>query len=189
MRLPTLAAFLVLTGAAMAQPVPRFEDFAANENAGGRLAAPNYATSEDARQFRFHIDRQMGAGINFAGAYTIATWRCGDVCQSVAVVDRRTGAIRMAPEAYNGVAFQRNSRLLILNPPDRIPESLRADPPAEMRPEYLVMESDGFRRLDSDPGGWHEDMRRGGNPRAILENTGREPSSPEDETPRTIRRR
>lgn len=192
MRIPVLAAFLAMTGVALAQTVPsapRFEDYAATERPTGRLAAPNYATSEDARQFRFHIDRQMGAGINFAGAYTIATWRCGDVCESIAVVDRRNGNIVMAPEAYNGIAFRRDSRLLVLNPPERIPVSLRDNPPAEMRSEFLVFVDGGFRRLDRDPGGWHENMPEGGQPRAILRNTGREPDgTPADETPRPIPR-
>ncbi len=50
--------------------------------------------------------------MKFRGAYTIATWPCLSLCVSVVAVDKRTGRIVSAPEAYNGLSFRSDSRLL-----------------------------------------------------------------------------
>ncbi len=126
-----------------------FAQYPATDRFQGRPAAPNFATTPEEARFRSHIEAaQRQHGVNFAGAYTIATWPCLSLCVSVVAVDARTGLVVRAPEAYNGLSFRRDSRLLVINPPERIPPDRRADPPAEMRPEYYEFTGREFRRLD-----------------------------------------
>lgn len=160
MRKALLAAVLLVSiGAAYAQDAPRFEQFPAAESFGGRPAAPNFSTAPDVARFAGHFQGQLRRGPNFAGAYTIVIWPCGTLCQNVAVVSARDGSIVMAPEAYNGLAYRRDSRLLVINPPERIPAGQSVnDLPAEMRPEFLVFENGLFRRIDRDAGGWNPNV-------------------------------
>lgn len=123
-----------------------FEQFPATEQYAGRPARPNVATSPNEANFIGYMEQaQRQSGVNFAGAYTIATWPCLSLCVSVVAVDARNGTIVRAPEAYNGLAFRRDSRLLIINPPQNLPG---ADAPAEVRPEYYEFTGTAFRRLD-----------------------------------------
>jgi hypothetical protein len=159
MRKALLAAVLVSAFAANAQETPRFEQFPAAESFSGRLAAPNFSTAPEVARFAGHFAGVARRGPNFAGAYTIVTWPCGTLCQNVAVVSARDGSIVMAPEAYNGLAYRRDSRLLVINPPERIPAGQSMDDlPAEMRPEFLVFENGLFRRIDRDTGGWNPNV-------------------------------
>jgi hypothetical protein len=57
-------------------------------------------------------------GVNFAGHFCFVYWGCGSPCKLSAVVDMKTG------KAYNGInseigyEFKKDSKLLIVNPPD-----------------------------------------------------------------------
>ncbi len=134
--------------AARSGPI-EFSQYPASERYQGRPAAPNFTSTPEEARFRSHIEAaQRSQGVNFAGAYTIATWPCLSLCVSVVAVDARTGLVIRAPEAYNGLAFRRDSRLLVINPPERIPPDQRANPPAEMRPEYYEFTGREFRRID-----------------------------------------
>jgi hypothetical protein len=124
-----------------------FEQFPAAEQYAGRPARPNVATSPNEANFIGYMEQaQSRSGINFAGAYTIATWPCLSLCVSVVAVDARTGAIVRAPEAYNGLAFRRDSRLLVINPPQNL---AGAAGPTEVRPEYYEFTGTAFRRIDN----------------------------------------
>jgi hypothetical protein len=151
------AATLVAGGVALAQEQRQqysFESFPANETFTGRLAAPDFTTLPEIRPFAGHIQAGLGRGINFAGSFTMVSWPCRSQCVSLLAVDRRNGRLYTAPEAFNGLQFRRDSRLLIINPPEDIPANLRANPPAEMRTEYWeLQEGSGFRRVD-DPARW-----------------------------------
>jgi len=123
-----------------------FEQFPAAEQFAGRPSRPNIATSPNEANFIGYMEQaQRQSGVNFAGAYTIATWPCLSLCVSVVAVDARNGTIVRAPEAYNGLAFRRDSRLLIINPPQNLPG---ANAPAEVRPEYYEFTGTAFRRID-----------------------------------------
>ena len=152
-----LAAIVAHSAAAVAQEQPqqfRFESFPATETFTGRLAAPDFSTLPEIRPFAGNIQAGLGRGINFAGSYTMVSWPCRSLCVSLLAVDRRNGRLYTAPEAFNGLQFRRDSRLLIINPPEDIPANLRDNPPAEMRTEYWeLQEGTGFRRVD-DPARW-----------------------------------
>jgi hypothetical protein len=129
-----------------AQPIS-FEQFPATEQYAGRPVRPNIATSPSEANFAGYMEQaQSRSGVNFAGAYTIATWPCLSLCVSVVAIDARTGAIVRAPEAYNGLAFRRDSRLLVINPPQNM---AGANQPAELRPEYYEFTGTAFRRIDN----------------------------------------
>lgn len=133
---------------AAATPQFSFDQYPASERFAGRAAAPDYTTNPEVRRFASHIDAGARRPVNFAGSFTIVTWPCLSLCVSVVAIDKRTGRIVSAPEAYNGLSFRSDSRLLIINPPDHIPPALRANPPAEMLPEYYEFTGTAFRRLD-----------------------------------------
>jgi len=148
-----LAPAMLASGArAQDAAAPRFsfDRYPAGERYAGRAAAPDFASNPEVRRFAAHIDAAVRRPVNFAGSYTIVTWPCLSLCVSVVALDKRTGRIVAAPEAYNGLSFRSDSRLLIINPPEHIPPQLRANPPAEMRPEYYEFTGTAFRRLD-DP--------------------------------------
>jgi hypothetical protein len=155
----TLIAAFVLDGAVAAaqdrvpnaRPQFRFEDFPATATLTGRAAAPDFSTLPEVRPFAGNIQAGLGRGVNFAGAYTMVSWPCRSVCVSLLAVDRRSGHLYTAPDAFNGLQFRSDSRLLIVNPPEDIPLELRSNPPAEMRTEYWeFQEGTGFHRID-DP--------------------------------------
>jgi hypothetical protein len=125
-----------------------FDQFPATERFTGRAAPADFATNPEVRRFAAHIDGAVRRPVNFAGSWTIVTWPCLSLCVSVVAVDKRTGRIVAAPEAYNGLSFRSDSRLLIINPAEHIPPALRANPPAEIRPEYYEFTGTEFRRLD-----------------------------------------
>jgi len=143
-------AMLASSARAQDAAAPRFsfDQYPASERYAGRAAAPDFASNPEVRRFAAHIDAAVRRPVNFAGSFTIVTWPCLSLCVSVVAVDKRTGRIVAAPEAYNGLSFRSDSRLLIINPPEHIPPQLRANPPAEMRPEYYEFTGTAFRRLD-----------------------------------------
>src|SRR5215472_341895 len=115
--LATIAAIVILGSVVVAQEQRQqqftFEAFAATATATGRLAAPDFATLPELRRFAGNIQAGLGRGVNFAGAYTMVSWPCRSQCVSLVAVDRRDGHLYTAPEAFNGLQFRRDSRLLI----------------------------------------------------------------------------
>jgi hypothetical protein len=73
-----------------------FGDFPAVTIFGGTPAPPQLRTAGQ-RLFRARIREAAQEGPNFAGHYTIAEWGCGTSCDSVAVVDARTGTVFGGP--------------------------------------------------------------------------------------------
>lgn len=82
---------------------------------------------------------------NFAGSYTITSRSCGKNCRQHAVIDARTGRIIFLPlKSQFGISFSLDSRVIILNPPDNIP-NVRSD----VRTEYWLLEGgDGDTALE-----------------------------------------
>lgn len=57
-------------------------------------------------------------GVNFAGKYCFVSWGCGSPCQMSAVVDMESGIVYNGIPSAIGYRFKKNSRILIVNPPD-----------------------------------------------------------------------
>lgn len=81
----------------------------------GPLAAPDFESNPKAKMFKTRINEQMPYGINFAGHYTIVEFGCGTSCQSLFVVDRKTGIIYDGMTTELGMAFNNGNRLFIKN--------------------------------------------------------------------------
>lgn len=81
----------------------------------GPLAPPDFSTNPDAKRFITIIKEGCKEGANFAGHYTIVTCGCGSPCQGGVAVDRKTGRIYDGFSSDIGLAFQKNSTLLVVN--------------------------------------------------------------------------
>lgn len=92
------------------------------------------------------LERQLNASPNFAGKYVLTYWGCGTSCQKVAAIDVETGKVFLPGDggASAGVCFQRDSRLLIINPIDK--ESAQQIPDWFYTVFYEITD-DGFRLL------------------------------------------
>ncbi len=111
----------------------RFEDFPA-ERYGGTVADVDLSTAPGAKKFSTIITEAVRGGINFAGRYAVAEWGCGTSCQDHAIIDLATGRIiRFGLVSALGVERAADSRLIVVNPPERIAELA-----ADARPENLA---------------------------------------------------
>jgi len=99
------------------EPYINFDDFKVSiENVKAKLDLNSH---ELGRQFRTAIRESYNDSENlFAGHYTFATWGCGSPCQMNVLIDRRTGKIYDAPNSSVGSEFKKDSRMLIINPPE-----------------------------------------------------------------------
>src|SRR5258705_13747218 len=57
-------------------------------------------------------------GVNFAGHFCFVYWGCGSPCKLSAVVDITTGNVYNGLPAETGYAFKKDSKVLVINPPD-----------------------------------------------------------------------
>lgn len=99
------------------EPYITFDDFKVSiENVKAKLDLNSH---ELGRQFRTAIRESYNDSENlFAGHYIFATWGCGVPCQMNVLIDRRTGKIYDAPSSSVGSEFKKDSRMLIINPPE-----------------------------------------------------------------------
>ena len=99
------------------EPSISFSDFKVKVEKAN--AKPNLKSHELGRKFRTVIRKECENSESlFAGHYTFVSWGCGSPCQMSLLIDRRTGNIYDAPTAALGYKFQKDSRMLIVNPPD-----------------------------------------------------------------------
>ena len=99
------------------EPYIAFDDYKVNvENVKAKLQLNSH---ELGKQFRTAIRECYNNSENlFAGHYTLATWGCGSPCQMNVLIDRRTGKIYDAPDSSVGSDYKKDSRMLIINPPE-----------------------------------------------------------------------
>lgn len=99
------------------EPYITFDDFKVSiENVKTKLDLNSHKLG---RQFRTAIRENYNDSENiFGGHYTFATWGCGSPCQMNVLIDRRTGKIYDAPDSSVGSEFKKDSRMLIINPPE-----------------------------------------------------------------------
>lgn len=105
----------------------------------------DFSTRPEARQFETRIKEGVEEGPNFAGRFALIEWGCGTNCQELAVVDLGNGKIvEYGLTASLGFDYRPDSRLLLVNPPDRVdrlsPDSLLA----EVESDYFIMETEGL---------------------------------------------
>lgn len=97
--------------------LPRFEEYPSTRLFTGRPAPALVESAPYGRMYRTRLRQGSSEGPNFDGAFTVVVWGCGSNCQVVAVVDAKTGNLsEQTLRTTNGVAFRRDSRLLIADP-------------------------------------------------------------------------
>lgn len=114
---------------------PTFADYPAAEPGIATPAPVDLGSHPRAREFRTMLTRGAAEGPNFAGHYTVVTWGCGTMCQEFMIVDARTGRVHDGRTTALGVAYERGSDLLVINPPERGAET--RCPPDACAPQYL----------------------------------------------------
>jgi hypothetical protein len=129
----------------VSQP-PIFRNYSATEKFSGKPAPVNLTSHPQARRFRTVLQQGAKRGPNFAGKYTVVTWGCGTSCQSVGIINAKTGSVYMLKSpAEAGVKFQLNSRLLIVNPP----ENLSANEPNRMQTRYYLWDGRQLKQVSA----------------------------------------
>ncbi|HYH15090.1 MAG TPA: hypothetical protein VD794_07720 [Flavisolibacter sp.] len=84
-----------------------------------RKAAIDYGSSPTARRFRTVItETYRNNPIMFGGHFIFVRWGCGTSCKNGALVDIRNGKVYDLPMATIDYSYEKDSRLLIVNPPD-----------------------------------------------------------------------
>jgi hypothetical protein len=96
----------------------RFEDYQVARVYHGHLARPNLRSAPGASHFRTVLREGAREGANFAGHFAVVTWGCGTSCQSLAIVDVRSGRVffPLRDVLEMGAEFKINSRLLVTDP-------------------------------------------------------------------------
>ena len=178
MRRLALLTFLLASAAHAQTPaLPRFEDYPAGPAYRGRVAPLVESSSPTARRFRTATREALAEGVNFAGRYVVATWGCGIECVWGHIVDARTGrAVADLPSSTPFVAFRRDSRLFVVQPPEDLIERTPADFPLDSlvtygQSEYWVLDDGALRFVGALLASDVEQMRRGGPTPALRQPT------------------
>lgn len=100
------------------KPRIKFSDFKVDVGSNPKIPI-QYSSNKIARMFKTVITETCKKeGLNFAGHYCFVQWGCGSPCQMSAVVDMQTGIVYEGETASLGYEFKKDSRMLIVNPPD-----------------------------------------------------------------------
>lgn len=138
--------FLFLLGAALkgeGPKLPAFSAFPAKSVYTGPVHPIALSKDKYERQFRTRLREGMKQGVNFAGEFTIISWGCGTSCVENAIVNAKTGRVCAWFESCGDDHFRKDSRLLLLNPPDPKDQ----DPSRLCTPEALVWDGQKLREI------------------------------------------
>ncbi|WP_092098464.1 hypothetical protein [Pontibacter chinhatensis] len=94
------------------------KNYAVGDMYRGKLAPLDEASHSDAATYRTMLRKGLEEGVNFAGKYTVVSIGCGTSCQQHFVVDRETGKVLDKVQSSTGAKYSKDSRLLVVNPPD-----------------------------------------------------------------------
>jgi hypothetical protein len=95
----------------------RFSDFHCDSLHRGQLDSINFESNPVGKMFKTRIRETVRKEeVNFGGHYCFVYWGCGSPCQASVVVDLVTGMIYDGPSASLEYEFQKNSRMLVVNP-------------------------------------------------------------------------
>lgn len=107
-----------LAGWASTPKMPDFSRYPATTTYSGPIHPVVLSSDKYERQFRTQLRNGIKRGVNFAGEYVVVSWGCGSSCVENAVVSAKTGKVCDWFESCGDDHFRKNSRLIILNPPD-----------------------------------------------------------------------
>lgn len=131
------------------EPYLNFEDYTTPHIYKGNHAVIKLNSHELARQYKTIItETYYKEGLNFAGHYCFIWWGCGSPCKGSAVVDLKTGDVYEGPTSSLGYEFKKNSRMIIINPPD---SSGFFDDCAFCHPEIWIWDEDAKKFHPKEP--------------------------------------
>lgn len=99
---------------------PRFADHPADGPRNPLVAHVDFASNPDAALFTDALTAAIGEPPDFAGRYRIVQVGCGTSCQAALAVDAATGQVVTGPTAELGIDYRADSRLLVVNPIERV---------------------------------------------------------------------
>jgi len=100
--------------------LPTFKTYHVDSIYTGRAARTDFSTTPQLKLFRTVIKAGYKTNkLNFAGHYCLVTWGCGSDCQGHAIIDLKDGKVYDAPGSGSGCAFKKNSRMVVVNPPQK----------------------------------------------------------------------
>ena len=115
---------------------PMFEEYPAKTVSIQEISKVDWASHPDAKIFRTRLREAIGQKPDFAGHYKVATWGCGTMCQTTALIDARDGKVYFAPfTSLPGVEHRANSRLLVENPAAEVKAYVKDS--GESKPKWL----------------------------------------------------
>lgn len=102
------------------KPSHSFADFPAGERYRGPFPHKlDFTTCQSGQLYRKETRQALEKGMNFGGRYIFVKISCGTDCYSSTLLDLKTGRVYAGPHAVNGYQFRPDSRLLLVNPPDK----------------------------------------------------------------------
>lgn len=118
-----------------------FDSFSISGTYTDETSMVNYADRPEALDYQAEINAGVAEGPNFAGNYRIVDISCGDYCYQHAIIDVRNGFILDDLLLSNyGVSFSNESRLVVLNPPELLPEDVLRVPENTLTSYYELVE-------------------------------------------------
>lgn len=120
-----------------------FDNFLVDEKYSGEIAEVNFDTNKLAREFSSVISASVADfGVNFSGKYSVITWGCGVRCQNSTIIDVSDGTIiEYGLITAYGLAYSSDSRLLIVNPEENLPDSFE-DEDMNITTDYYVIDDE-----------------------------------------------
>jgi len=101
------------------KPYIRFSDFRATVEDTQKKAPIQFYSNPLAREYRTRIrETYSDQGTNFGGHYCLVDWGYGSNAGYCVLIDTNTGVVYNGVENSEGYDFRKNSRMLIVNPPD-----------------------------------------------------------------------
>lgn len=116
----------------LAQKNPKFSDYPVRQKFTGKPARVDLASAKGAKYYRTRLREAAREGANFAGHYAIGVWGCGSPCLMAGMVDLKSGKVTWVPSPEMmvfDVAFNVNSKLLIINSHDVLNKKSPNGPP------------------------------------------------------------
>ncbi len=112
---------------------------------------PDFSLHPEAREHRSKLVAALRTGPNFAGAFTVVSWECGQNCQDHAVMNSATGqVIAYGPKTEFSLDYSLNSTLLITNPVKNLPALSDSNYEAETMALSIARLPREYYRLTSD---------------------------------------
>ncbi len=101
------------------EPYINFKDFKTTEIYRGNKAKIDYTSNSLAKEYKTLLTEEYAKeNLNFGGHYCFISWDCGAPCMMSTVIDLKDGKVYNGLTAPLGFKFEKDSRMVIANPPD-----------------------------------------------------------------------